>query len=98
MFGAGGGIRTPEGIKPFDLQSNAFGRFATPACHCILPDVRSGLQMYVEPPVGIEPTTFTLQKCCSTAELRWRLYFFKVFQSSPIPAISSIEIFVCGCE
>lgn len=29
--GAGGGIRTPEGMKPFDLQSNAFGRFATPA-------------------------------------------------------------------
>ncbi len=25
----------------------------------------------LEPPVGFEPTTFTLQKCCSTAELRW---------------------------
>ena len=24
----------------------------------------------VEPPVGLEPTTFTLQKCCSTTELR----------------------------
>ena len=30
-YGAGGGIRTPEGVKPADLQSAAFGRFATPA-------------------------------------------------------------------
>jgi hypothetical protein len=31
LHGAGRGIRTPVGIKPFDLQSNAFGRFAIPA-------------------------------------------------------------------
>lgn len=31
MFGAGRGIRTPEGNIPADLQSAAFGRFATPA-------------------------------------------------------------------
>jgi hypothetical protein len=30
-FGAGGGIRTPEGRGPADLQSDAFDRFATPA-------------------------------------------------------------------
>src|SRR3989344_6944511 len=53
QIGAGGGIRTPEGARPFDLQSNAFDRFATPA--------------FVEPPDGFEPTTFTLQKCCSTS-------------------------------
>ncbi len=25
-----------------------------------------------EPPVGLEPTTFTLQKCCSAVELGWQ--------------------------
>ena len=25
-----------------------------------------------EPPLGFEPRTHTLQKCCSTTELRWR--------------------------
>lgn len=31
FYGAGGGIRTPEGIKPPGLQPGAFGHFATPA-------------------------------------------------------------------
>jgi len=33
MLGAGCRIRTYEGIKPADLQSAAFGRFANPAKH-----------------------------------------------------------------
>ena len=37
----------------------------------------------LEPPVGFGPTTFTLQKCCSTAELRWHdsvcIYLFATF-------------------
>ena len=31
LSGAEGGIRTPEGVKPSDLQSDEFGRFATSA-------------------------------------------------------------------
>ena len=29
---------------------------------------------YPEPPLGFEPRTFTLQKCCSTTELRWQKF------------------------
>lgn len=28
--------------------------------------------LFMEPPPGLEPGTFSLQKSCSTAELRWQ--------------------------
>jgi hypothetical protein len=49
----GGGFEPPKAM-PADLQSAVFDRFTIPA----LPDV--------EPPVGFEPTTHSLQNCCST--------------------------------
>src|SRR3990167_9465789 len=48
QIGAGGGIRTPEGARPFDLQSNAFDRFPTRGC--------------LQHPAGLQPTTLSLQK------------------------------------
>ncbi len=60
--GAGGGIRTPEGIKPTDLQSVAFDRFATPA------------YLLVEPKPRIELGTSSLPWKRSTTELFGRLF------------------------
>ena len=51
MHGARGGIRTPEGMKPADLQSAAFDRFATLAESSLRVEsyrVNNSLYEYVE--------------------------------------------------
>lgn len=60
--GAGGGIRTPEGIKPTDLQSVAFDRFATPA------------YFGMEPKPRIELGTSSLPWKRSTTELFGQMF------------------------
>ena len=48
----GEGFEPPK-AEPDDLQSPVFDRFTIPASLAIIPDL--------EPPVGFEPTTFSLQ-------------------------------------
>ncbi len=47
------------------------------------------LKFCAEPPLGLEPRTFTLQKCCSTIELRWQ-NFIRISRTLDIVTKSKI--------
>lgn len=54
------GFEPPQAFRPSDLQSDAIDRSANSAHR----------KLILEPPLGFGPRTFTLQKYCSTTELR----------------------------
>src|SRR3989338_867907 len=64
--GAEGGIRTPEGLRPL-----IYSQFHLTA---LVPRQTSNIrEIFLEPSVGFEPTTYGLQNRCSTAELGWQI-------------------------
>jgi hypothetical protein len=80
--GAGRGSRTPEDISRLIYSQM---RLTTSLSQPIL---------FMEPPVGFEPTTYTLQKCCSTVELRRPI----ILTIKPPAKYSSSSFSLCLCS
>ena len=65
-------VRRAEGAAPNGVEKSGQTAWAA-LCAAHASVGQKSKSLILEPPLGFEPRTFTLQKCCSTTELRWPL-------------------------